>query len=231
MDSLSVVYPSVHSFSYLWSPQAVSSHRWRDGKGCVGIRVPPSPHHPPASSPPSQGDRSCRTPLSSAQGLGVSPLLPCRGWSPGRPLGGPLLGSHVPLPGAGLTWGSGTWLRRSCRPWCGCVAFLNAARPCWGAASSVLMPGGAVLSLGMPSATPASPDLTPEVTKVPAPSTPFQEQCCGIEHCVLGTACVRVCVHVCVHLCPQRGLGPGLSTSGSQLSPSGHPWSWSQLTP
>lgn len=75
-------------------------------KAVLGFEYP-FPHHPPASSPPSQGDLSCRAPLS-AQGLGISSLLPCRGCSPGRPHGGPLLGSHVPLPGAGLTWGSGT---------------------------------------------------------------------------------------------------------------------------
>lgn len=61
------------------------------------------------------------------------------------------------------------------------------------------MPGRAALSLGSPSPAPASPDLTPEVTMLAAPTAPCQRQGCGIEHCVLGTARVCVCVRVRVY--------------------------------
>lgn len=182
----------------------------------------------PTSSQQPQVARWQRLCWDSSIPLSTSPPSLLSTKSRGPQLPGPSLGSgpgdQLPAALQGVlswktTWGSppglprapawrwadlGLWnrLKRSCRPWCGCVAFLNAARLCWGAvggaASSVLVPGGAVLSLDTPSATPASPDLTTEVTNVAAPSTPLQEQCCGIEHRVLGTACARVCVHVCV---------------------------------
>lgn len=63
----SVVYPSVHSFSYLWFPQAVSSHRWRDGKGCIGIRGPLS------TSPPSLLSTKSRGPQLPDPSLGSGP--------------------------------------------------------------------------------------------------------------------------------------------------------------
>ncbi|CAI9150088.1 unnamed protein product [Rangifer tarandus platyrhynchus] len=132
------VCPSVHSISHRWSPQASAATGSVTAKAVLDSSPPPrTPSSRPAAPQPPlhhpegcqmgvhpqllhsrQLPARCRTPLSWAQALGARPLLPC-------PAGGP-------LPSAGLTWGSGTWLRRSCSCWRGCVAFLNAVRPCWG---------------------------------------------------------------------------------------------------
>lgn len=63
----------------------------------------------------------------------------------------------------------------------------------------------------VPSPAPTSPDLTPEVTMVPASTGPFQGQCCGAGHFVLGTARARVCGYTCA---------PRMA---SDLAPP-HPW-------
>ena len=168
----------------------------QDGEATAGIRVPP---HPPPPPP---------LPHTRAARWGAHPPPPPLGGSGGRALPPqPLAALARTCPsGAGLTWGSGTWLRTSCQPWSGCVAFRSAACPCCSAVwrCCQLCPhawGGSPIS-ECPSPTPASPDLTPEVIMVPAPTAPFhgpRDRKGGFGRCALGTT--RVCVCVCVCVC------------------------------
>lgn len=150
------------------------------------------------SRPGAQRQMPPRVPLAALQG-GTVPKDGGAGAPAGKQDTGCPFWGHVPSymsqPGAALTWGSGTRLMTSYRPRRGCVTFPNSARPCWGAVWRTHRPSfqlcphaqrGSLIS-GYPLPTPASPDLTPEVTMAPVLKALSQGQ-------RLGTACACVCI-------------------------------------
>lgn len=136
-------------------------------------------------------------------------------------MGRPLLGSHVSQPGAGLPWGSGTWLMTSYQPWCRSATFPNAARPCWGAFGEPtgprreLCPGWGSPISGCPPPPPWPALTSPLRSQWSQCPWASQGRCCGPGPCSGHSP--RVYLRSACDL----GLGPSVSGFRGTLRPPG----------